>query len=318
MKCLLALVSIIFYSQLYAQQVLTFSNQLNLIPEGIAIHPDDGTIYISSIAQKKIVRAMADGASNNFIEEGQDGFLEGLGMKVDAKRSFLWALSNIRNGNVFTSQIHAFDLASGKTIHQFIITDTIPRLFNDLVIDTAGLLLITDTYYSAVYKYDPARKNLEVLINDTTKFKWPNGIVFIDDNNLAVATYGNGIVRINIQTTEISSLSGYTDRSIAFGLDGLIANGNFLYGVYNGGKGGYATNAVVKYSLDKKRQHIIAETVLERGNAAFADPTTAAKFGNKLYVIANSHLDQFNVNKETVAGIESKLTPLKLVLYPLQ
>jgi hypothetical protein len=134
---------------------------------------------------------------------------------------------------------------------------------------------------------------------------------------MAVATYGNGIVRINIQTKEITTLSGYKDRSIAFGLDGLVANGNFLYGVYNGGKGGYATNAVVKYTLDKKRQQIIAEAVLEIGNPAFADPTTAAKFGNKLYVIANSHLDQFNANKETTAGIETKLTPLKLILYPL-
>ena len=41
-------------------------------------------------------------------------------------------------------------------------------------------------------------------------------------------------------------------------------------------------------------------------------------FGNKLYVIANSHLSQFNANKETVVGIEGALSPLKLVVYSLK
>jgi sugar lactone lactonase YvrE len=316
MKYLLIAVSMLFCGRLCSQQVLTFPNQLSLIPEGIAISPD-GTIYISSIAQKKIIKAMPDGKSTNFIREGQDGFLEGLGMKVDSKRSLLWALSNIRKGHEFTSQIHGFDLASGKTMHQFKMTDSIPRLFNDLVIDKTGQLLVTDSHHSSIYKYDPALNNLEVFVNDTSKLKWPNGIEFLDENNLVVATYGKGLVRINIQSKDISALTGYQDRSIAFGLDGLVANGNHLYGIYNAGKDGYPTNAVVKYTLDKKRQQIISETVVDRGNTVFADPTTAAKYNNKLYVIANSHLEQFNANRETVIGIEKALTPLKLVVYGL-
>ena len=56
---------------------------------------------------------------------------------------------------------------------------------------------------------------------------------------------------------------------------------------------------------------------MEKGNPAFADPTTAAAYRKKLYVIANSHLDQFNANRESVKGIEDRLTPLKLLVYPL-
>src|SRR5688500_13126771 len=207
MKCFLLLVCMLCYNKHYSQQLLTFESQLNLVPEGIAIHPNNGTIYISSIAQKKIIRIMADGISANFIQEGQDNFLEGLGMKVDTTRGFLWALSNVRKGNKFTSQIHAFDLTSGKTMHQFGITDTVPRLFNDLVIDTSGLLLITDTYFSSIYRYDPTLKNLEVFVNDTSEFKWPNGIEFLDENNLVLATYGKGIVRVNMQSKKVSHLS---------------------------------------------------------------------------------------------------------------
>src|SRR5687767_11292307 len=254
MKCFLLLVCMLCYNKHYSQQVLTLENQLNLVPEGIAIHPDNGTIYISSIAQKKIIRIMADGTSSNFIREGQDNFLEGLGMKVDTKRGFLWALSNLRKGNKFTSQIHAFDLSSGKTMHHFKISDTVPRLFNDLVIDKSGSLLITDTYFSSIYRYDPALKKLEVFVNDTSKFKWPNGIEFLDEDNLILANYGKGIVRVDMRSKEISSLSGYQDSLLAYGLDGLVVDGNHLYGVYNAGNDGYSSNSVIRYTLDKDKQ----------------------------------------------------------------
>src|SRR5687767_3418861 len=188
MKYLLLLVSMLGYIASNSQEVLEYKDQVNLIPEGIAIHPKNGTIYISSIAQKKIIKITPDGKAANFTQDGQDGFLEGLGMKVDAKTSLLWALSNIRKGNVFTSQIHAFDIASGKTMHQYKVTDTIPRLFNDLVIDSKGFLLITDTYHSSLYRYDPFLKNLEIFARDTSKFKWPNGIDFLDENNVVLAT----------------------------------------------------------------------------------------------------------------------------------
>ena len=317
MKCLLLIVGMLGHISSYSQQVLEFKDQVNLIPEGIAIHPKNGTIYISSIAQKKIIKITPDGSATNLTQDGQDGFLEGLGMKVDAKKNLLWALSNIRKGNVFTSQIHAFDLASGKTMHLYEITDTVPRLFNDLVLDSRGALLITDTYHSSLYKYEPATKKLEVFVKDTSKLKWPNGIDFLDKKTLVIATYGKGLVRVNVDTKEVSPLPGYQDRTMAFGFDGLVVNGKHLYAVYNVGKDGYSSNAVVKYTLDEKKERVISETVIDKGNSAFADPTTAAKYGNKLYVIANSHLSQFNANKETVVGIEGALEPLKLVMYGL-
>lgn len=316
MKLFFILSSLFCNLFLTAQQVLVFKNQVNLVPEGIAIDPANGTIYVSSIAQKKIIRILPDGSAVDFISQGKHNFLEGLGMKVDVKRNCLWALSNIRKGNEFTAQIHAFDSA-GNMMHHFSIRDSIPRLFNDLVIDGSGALLVTDSYSSAVYRYDPAVKKLEVLVQDTSKLKWPNGIDFLDDQHLVIATYGHGLVRVNIHSKEIPHLQGYKEKAFAFGLDGLVVDGNILYGVYNAGTGGSKSNAVIKYTLDESKTHIIAETIIDRGNAAFSDPTTAAKFKDKLYVIANSHLDQFNANKESVAGIEDKLTPLKLVVYSL-
>jgi sugar lactone lactonase YvrE len=302
--------------QLKAQQVLSYENQRNLIPEGIAIDPRSGTIYVSSIAGKKIIRIHQDGKTENFIEEGQDGFLEGLGMKVDTKRNLLWALSNIRKDKLFTSQIHAFDIATGKPMHRYLMEDTIPHLLNDLIIDPSGTLYITDTYYSALYSYIPDQKKFEVLVRDTAIFQWPNGIVGLDKNNIILASYGNGPVLINLSSRTGKPLPGYADKAIAFGLDGMVLHKKYLYGVYNAGSRGYSSNAVIRYSLKKNK--IITEKIIDRGNSSFADPTTAAAYRKKLYVIANSHLDQFNANKESVKGIEGRLTPLKILVYPLQ
>lgn len=316
MKFLLLLICLPCFLITHAQEVFTFENQLNLVPEGIAIHPTNGTIFISSIAQKKII-SIYKGKATDFIKPGQDHFQQGLGMKVDIKKSWLWALSNTRNGNQFTSHIHAFDLSTGTTKHHFTISDSTPRLYNDLLVKPSGELLITDTYSSSIYQYNPANKHLELLVFDTTKLKWPNGIDFLDANSIVLASYGNGILRIDLQSKDITPLTGYQDKPLAHGLDGLVLHGNNLYGIYNAGRGGYPSNAVVRYTLDDSRKHVISEQVIDRGNAAFADPTTAALYAGKLYVIANSHLDQFNANKESIIGIEDQLKPLKLVVYKL-
>jgi sugar lactone lactonase YvrE len=317
MKIFLIVFLLLFSKKHYCQQVLSFENQINLIPEGIAIDPGNGTIYISSIAQKKIIKISPGGIAENFIHEEQDGFQEGLGMKVDVKRKYLWALSNTRKGNLFTSHIHAFELSSGKQIHHYSIRDTVPHLLNDLIVHKSGSLYITDTYYSSVYKYEPSKNKLALFVMDTAFFKWPNGLALVKENKLVMATYAKGLVLVDLKSKEIKALPGYKDSSLAFGLDGLVINGKYLYGIYNIGKGGNTSDAVVKYKLNKKRNFILSERIIDRGNAVFADPTTAAKYRNKLYLISNSHLDEFNKNKETVNGIESKLTPLKILVYKL-
>jgi sugar lactone lactonase YvrE len=312
---LLLLAALVCFNSINAQEAFEIREQVNLIPEGIAINPGNETIYISSIAQKKIIQIKKDKTSSDFISKGQDGFLEGLGMKVDTARNLLWALSNSRNEDLYTSQVHAFDLISGKNKHRYTLTDSTPHLFNDLVIDPSGNLLITDTYSSTVYSFHPLQKKLEVLIRDSVELKWPNGIEFLDSEHLVLATYGKGLLRIHLPTKSIRALEGYKGRLLAFGLDGLVMNEHHLYGVYNAGRGGYPSNAIVQYTLDEKNERIVSEKIIDKGNPAFADPTTAAKLGKKLYVIANSHLDQYNANKEKVDGIEMDLKPLRIVVY---
>src|SRR5215203_2052308 len=89
-------------------------SEKDLIPEGIAVDGRTGSIYVSSIAKHKIIKIYGQGKSKDFISANENGFLEGLGMKVDQKRNLLWAISVITAPKSYISQVHGFDLTSGK------------------------------------------------------------------------------------------------------------------------------------------------------------------------------------------------------------
>ena len=295
-------------------KVLTTFSEPDLIPEGIAIDNKTGNIYISSINKHKIIIIDSSGNYKNFIAPNQDGFKEGLGLKIDEQRRWLWALSVFREGKIFHSAAYAFDLNSGKTMQQYHIQDTLPHLFNDLAIAPDGNIFITDTYFTAVYKLNPVAEKLALFIQSPL-LRYPNGLDFGHDK-LYIATYRNGIVSLDTTTKEIIKIRGVSDTTIALGLDGLVFYNNSLIGIYNTGNPS-SKNCVIQYKLSANGNEVFGETMFDQGNSLFADPTTAALYNNELYVIANSHLDAFNANNTSTTGIENTLRPLTLTIYKL-
>ena len=71
------------------QKTISTKTENDVIPEGITIDPVKGTVYVSSIAHKKIIAVDGNGKTEDFITTNQDGFLEGLGMKIDTKKNWL-------------------------------------------------------------------------------------------------------------------------------------------------------------------------------------------------------------------------------------
>jgi sugar lactone lactonase YvrE len=299
--------------------VIATDSENDLIPEGIAVNPRTGTIYVSSIAHHKIIAVDANGNCKDFIHSGEHGFLEGLGMKVDSKRNLLWALSDKREGKLFTSQVYAFDLTSSKLIQSYSLKDTIPHLFNDLDIDEQGTIYLTDTYYSAVYFIDTRTKKLDLFLKNALT-KYPNGIALGEGNELYIATYENGLVQIDLTTKIASRVTGINDSTMSHGLDGIVFTNNQLIGVYNydnKAPNGVTPGAIIKYSLNEKGD-VLKEEIIDNGNPYFFEPTTLSLAGKKLYVVANSHIAAYNANKESTKGIEGQLKPLTILRYQLQ
>jgi sugar lactone lactonase YvrE len=316
-KTLLALLNLFICVSATAQApvVLQTTSAKDIIPEGIAIHEASERIFVSSINRHKIIIVKPNGNTSDFITPGQDGFMEGLGMKVDTINQLLWATSVQKEDSLYISKVHAFDLRNGKTKFSFALKDTSSHLLNDLVIAENGEIFITDTYYGGLYRIAKDRKSLQLFVKDSL-LKYPNGIEQLDDDRLVVATYSNGPVIIQLKSKSVSKLKGARDVTISKGLDGLVFQKNKLYGVYNAADS-QSQNAIIEYTLTESRDSIASERVMERGNKHFHDPTTAAAASGKLYVIANSYLTEYNGNKGSTRGIEDKLGPVTLLLYDI-
>jgi DNA-binding beta-propeller fold protein YncE len=297
-------------------QVITTKTENEVIPEGITIDPGTGTVYVSSIALKKIYAIKADGSHRDFIRSGQDDFLEGLGMKIDARTQLLWVVSNQKQDQWYISNVHAFDLKSGAVNHMYLIKDTIRHLFNDLILHPDGKVYITDTYGASIYQVDPAKKELSLFLKDSL-IAWPNGITYNKKGKVYLATYSHGLMQLDLPTKKLTPLKGYKDTTQAYNLDGLVFWNNSIIGVYNGAPTN-KDNAVVQYALNQAGDGIVSEKVIDKGNALFHDPTTAAIRGNQLYVLANSYLGEYNANKESVKGISAQLGPVTVLIYELK
>src|SRR5687767_3221340 len=146
--------------------VITTKTEKDVIPEGIAVDGGSGKIYVSSIFLKKIIAINNDGSHKDFIKSGQDGFLEGLGMKVDPQKQWLWIVSNQKQGDGSISYVHAFDMKTGVVKQKYELKDTRRHLLNDLIIHPGGRIFITDTYDSSVYELDPVNQKLSLFVRD--------------------------------------------------------------------------------------------------------------------------------------------------------
>ncbi|MBT1701535.1 hypothetical protein KK083_31875 [Fulvivirgaceae bacterium PWU4] len=279
----------------------------HVIPEGITVNPADGKIYVSSIALRKIIAIDSTGKCNDFITTGQDGFQEGLGLKIDPKKKWLWVVSNQKQGKWYTSQLHAFDLASGSLKQKYSIRDTVQHLFNDFTIHTNGKIYISDTYASSIYELDIAHRKLNLFLHDTLMLAGANGIAHNAHGRIYIATR-KGLVHLDPVSKKLLPLA-FSDSRRSLWLDGIVLWNNSIIGV--------ADRSIVQYHLNAEGSGLVKERVIDEDNAFFRDPTTAAIFSNKLYVIANSYIGAYNRNNEKVAGIENNLEPVVILAYPL-
>src|SRR4030095_3941984 len=310
-KCLIS--TVVFLTTVCASAQTEFKTILtktekDVIPEGITIDPTNGTIYVSSIGLKKIIAINTNGSHKDFIKTNQDEFLEGLGMKVDAKKQWLWVVSNQKQDKWYVSQLDAFDLKTSVVKQKYVLKDTTRHLFNDLILHPNGKVYITDTYGSSIYEADPANQKLNLFIHDSL-IAWPNGIAFNTRGKIYVATYSHGLMQLDLPSKKLTQLKGYADSAKTYNLDGLVYYNNSIIGVYNTAESN-KDNAIVQYLLNDGGDKIINERIIDQGNELFHEPTTAAISGDKLYVLADSYLAAYNANKESVKGIEDKLGPV--------
>jgi len=289
-----------------------------LVPEGIAYDPVEKALYVSSIRGRKILKVGPDGKTEDFAK-GLASYYAGLGLKVDAQRRTLWAVSASFNGmlghdesNHGWASLSAFDLETGERTREFVVEASVDvtHNFNDLVLDSAGTVFLTDAATGALYSLPVGSDELEELFPAGTLFG-PNGIALDEEHGLLyVAQYSLDIAVIDLVSQEIGSLA-QSDEVATFGVDGLYFHDNELIAVQNHP----ALDRIARFVLGEGGKSIDREEILARRLEAFEEPTTGTFVDGDFVFIANSQIAIYDQMEPPVAP--DSLQPIVLLRVKL-
>lgn len=285
-----------------------------LIPEGIAVHPQQGTIYLSSLHQNKIVAVNKKGVVRDLIPPNAENFMMGLGMKIDAAGKTLWACTAFNDSITHKTGLYQVDLQTGKVLQKFMRNEQKNCFLNDLVIDRKGNIYMTDSEQSAVFRWDALTSTLKLWLQDE-KLQWPNGIALSpDEQTLFVASAINGIQKININTRTIAPIAGKT--ADFYFIDGLAWYQNSLIGVIGWPQDQPSTHRVLRFHLTAN--HDLRQTdTIDINNPQMNCPTTVAIAGNQAYVLARTNLGVYNRHNGHTKNIRDSLQNPVVLQYVL-
>jgi sugar lactone lactonase YvrE len=269
----------------------------DLVPEGICHDPVDDVFYVSSVAQRKILRVARDGTASDFIASGAHGYLAGLGVAVDAQRRRLWAVSTAQADDglfdgtvVFTSAVHVFDLASGKLLWRHVTAQRDSLGFNDVCVlpDGGGAVAVTDR--GQVLRFGPDG-GAPVALTAPGAMPGANGLcVGPRGDCLYVSAYLLGIMRVDLDDGVISAAAVPGADFTTSGVDGLylLPDGTGLIAVQNF----LGLDRVARFRL--RADGLVDDCrVLTARQEMFVDPTTGALAADGFHFIADSYVSPF-------------------------
>lgn len=288
-------------------------DEIDLIPEGIAHDSATGRFFIGSVAKEKIVSVDASGKASDFVVSRRDGLRRVLGLKVDAERRRLWALSNETGRPQSASFVHVFDADSGRLLAMLRGPSDHATLFNDLVLTLDGAAYITDSRGSALLRVTADLDRLEPFLSSDGAFDTPNGVaVSGDDFFLYVASDSKGIILVDLRTKASRPISPLTAADTR-GIDGLMLFKTSLVGIVNGVED-FSRHRIDEFRLDAAGTGILSIRTIDEKNPLFFAPTTGVIVEGTLFCLARTCVHLFAKEKITDAARLQKPLVLKYKL----
>lgn len=259
----------------------------SLIAESVAFNPKDGSYFLGSVHQRKIVRVGKNGTVSDFSKPG-DGLWSALGIKVDVRRQVLWVattafpqMKGFAASDKGRSGIFRYDLRTGKLAKKYLLPAGEDHALGDVLVATDGRVFATDSVGGGIYTIAPTTDEIVVFLKSPL-FASLQGLTFgYDEKTLFVADYSKGIFRIDIPSKRIAQLIAAADITV-LGIDGLYHYRNRLIAIQNG----VNPNRVI--DLDLEGDRIVAHKILETNHADFLEPTLGTVLGHDLIYVANS------------------------------
>ncbi|HJQ38829.1 MAG TPA: SMP-30/gluconolactonase/LRE family protein [Thermoanaerobaculia bacterium] len=268
----------------------------DLRPEGIACDTRSGTLYVSSVRKKKIVRVTPNGQTKDLVTEGQDGLLGVLGMKLDRTEKTIWVAGSDEESA--HSGLFRFDLKTGKLVEKQMLPETERHLLNDLDVAPNGDVYATDTFAGTVYRFHDGQRE-EFFKN----LPGANGIAFSGDGTrLYVASSGRGIAVIDMKTKALTIVR-VPEKAATVGVDGLYWYKDSLIAIQNV----LGRDRVMRYFLSDPTSIARAE-IIDSQHPLFDEPTTGAICRGAFYYFANTQLGRTDL---------AALKPIVILKTPL-
>ena len=216
-------------------------------------------------------------------------------MKVDTRRNKLWVCTGDANYSFYSdsstykrlARLISLDLTSGQKIDDINLSNLVEgkHFANDLTLDEAGNIYVTDSYSPVIYKVSQQLKASVFVQNDLFKSidVGLNGIVWHPKGFIIVAHNTNGALYKIDMSGKVQKVQNNTFFP---GADGLLwDNAGNLALVQNKG-----VNKIYQLrSADNYRSAEVIESTLLVDR--FDYPTTLTKKGNQLFAL-NSKLNK--------------------------
>jgi sugar lactone lactonase YvrE len=288
--------------------------QKDLIPEGVAHDPKSGAFFVSSVRHRKIVRVAPDGKASDFVGEGQDGLQAALALGVDAPRRALWVssrsmpqMAGYKKEDPAGSFLAEYDLDTGKRRRS--VAAPAGGTVADLTIAADGTVYAADPDHGGVYVLEREAKAFRTLL-ERGRVRSAQGMALASDGrSLYVADYARGVARVSVADGAVTWVAAPPQTTLT-GIDGLLLAGGWLVGIQNG----VEPHRVIGLRLDPTGDVALEARVLERGHAAFDEPTLGVAVGSDLYFVANSQYAHFrrdgSLDETRLAGPVILRTPL--------
>ncbi|MBA4326620.1 MAG: gluconolaconase [Polaromonas sp.] len=261
-------------------------------PEGVAWSARQATFLVGSIRHGTIARVSPHGRYTPFIRDA--ALISSTGLFLDARRNTLWVANGDVGGSVRSSAatqgklaaVAAYDATTGERKAYHRLDPLVPgaHFANDLTLDAAGNVYVTDSFSPVIYRIDSAGK-ASVFVQDprfTGEGFNLNGIVYHPDGYLLVNKHNSGEL-FRISLSEPPEITAVQLPEALKGADGMVwrAPGRLTL-VQNG----EANRAVELVSSDGWKSARIQGT--RKSSHPF--PTAAAVAGREVYIL-NARLD---------------------------
>lgn len=266
-----------------------------LYPEGTVFNPKNNLFYVSSVIDGRIGTVDMQG---NYKVLYQDKSLKSTyGMKIDPKKNYLWVCvsdgnySNYSDSSTFKKmgRVIALDLSSGEKVADIDLAKLYSgkHFVNDLTIDPAGNLYLTDSFSPVIYKVDASGKATVFAQNDAFKGEDValNGIVYHSGGFLLVDVGSSGAL-YKVDLKDPSMVTRVKIDQLFPGADGLLLNADgTLTMVQN-----KSVDKIFQLSSTDNWQSAKVKAATS-GEDRFQQPSTVTSANGKTYVL-NSKMNE--------------------------